>query len=119
MDWCNGRFRRRRRQRRSASWSGNRSPGRPRRRQRKGALRRVREFPLPQVTADGEASGVGQPIPEYDWVLTPSYAGPDRRGQATSFLNRFVLFGRRGRVPSRIARLTPAFVDRLGRLAVL
>lgn len=77
------------------------------------ALQRVREFPIPSLPADDEATGVGQPVLEYDWIVTDTYAGPDRRGQETSFLNRFVFFGRRARVPSRLRQLSYPFVDRL------
>lgn len=77
------------------------------------ALEKVREFPLPAVPFGDEASGVGQPVPEYDWIITDDYAGPDRRKRETTFLNRFVLFGRRRRVGSRIRSVSDVFVDRL------
>ena len=54
------------------------------------AIDELTEFALPQLE---ETSGVGQAIPEYDWILTADYAGVDRRRKPTSFLNRFVLFG--------------------------
>lgn len=76
------------------------------------ALDEVTDFPLPDLGAGEEASGVGQPLLEYDWVATPDYVGPDRRRAPTTFLNRYVLVGRRKRVPSRLRHLTESFADR-------
>ena len=74
------------------------------------ALKEVATFPLPQVPADEEASGFGQVVPEYDWVVTRNYAGRDRRQEPTAFLGRHAFVGQRERVPSRIGG---AFADRL------
>jgi DNA-binding NarL/FixJ family response regulator len=73
------------------------------------AVSELSEFALPRF--DEEASGVGHAIPEYDWIVTPDYVGPDRRTRPTSFFNRFIFLGRRKRVPSRIARATESFTD--------
>ena len=76
------------------------------------ALAEVRDFPLPLLPTDDESSGVGQPVPEYDWIVTDTYVGPDRRHAPTSFFNLYAFRGRRRRVPSRLARTTDAFTDR-------
>ena len=65
------------------------------------AIAALSEFALPAVE---EATGIGAVVPEYDWIVTPDYVGPDRRVTPTSFFNRFIFLGRRKRVPSRIAR---------------
>ena len=72
------------------------------------AVAELAEFAMPALE---EASGVGQAIPEYDWIVTPTYVGPERRRRPTSFLNRFIFMGRRKRVPSRLARATDQFTD--------
>jgi ActR/RegA family two-component response regulator len=72
------------------------------------AVEELSEFALPQME---ESSGVGAAIPEYDWIVTRDYVGPDRRHRPTTFLNRFIFLGRRRRVPSRIARATDAYTD--------
>lgn len=76
------------------------------------AVSTVPELPLPRLPPDEEASGAGQPVLEYDWVVTGDYAGRDRRRRPTSFLNRFVFVGRRSRVPSRLRAVANGFVDR-------
>ena len=73
------------------------------------AVDELSEFALPRLE---ETSGVGQAVPEYDWIVTRDYVGPDRRQRPTSFLNRFIFLGRRKRVPSRLARATESFTDR-------
>jgi DNA-binding NarL/FixJ family response regulator len=77
------------------------------------ALAQVATFPIPQVPADEEASGFGQVVPEYDWVVTRGYAGRDRRQEPTAFLGRHAFLGQRARIPSRIAGRLGAFADRL------
>jgi CheY-like chemotaxis protein len=79
------------------------------------AVEEVAELPLPVLPSQSESTGPGQTVLEYDWVVTDSYIGPDRRDSATSFFNRYVLIGRRRRVSSRLARTTPSFVDRFAR----
>ncbi len=82
------------------------------------AVAEVAEFSMPDPGGHAhgddppEPSGPGLVLPEYDWVATPDYVGPDRRRAPTSFLNRYLLTGRRKRVPARIARLTHSFTDR-------
>ncbi|MGZ6142763.1 MAG: DUF5658 family protein [Myxococcales bacterium] len=71
------------------------------------AIAALSEFELPALD---EATGTGAVVPEYDWIITPDYVGPDRRVAPTGFLNRFVFLGRRRRVPSRIA--SGHFTDR-------
>lgn len=63
------------------------------------AVATLSEFSLPDV----DVTGAGAVVPEYDWIVTPDYVGPDRRTAPTGFWNRFVFLGRRKRVPSRIA----------------
>ena len=72
------------------------------------ALEELAEFALP---VPDEVTGAGHAVPEYDWIVTRDYAGPDRRRRPTSFLNRFIFFGRRRHVPSRIARVSDHFTD--------
>jgi CheY-like chemotaxis protein len=76
-----------------------------------GAISELAEFALPSIE---ETSGVGQAVPEYDWIVTPDYAGPDRRQRPTGLFTRFLFFGRRRRVPSRIARVSGSFSDGAG-----
>jgi CheY-like chemotaxis protein len=77
------------------------------------AVEEVAELHLPVLPPENEATGPGHAVPEYDWVVTRSYVGPDRRSQPTPFWGRFTLVGRRRYVPSRVARTTDTFVDRL------
>ena len=76
------------------------------------AVEEVAELPLPSLPPRAEATGPGQTALEYDWIVTDSYVGPDRRDAPTSLFNRFLLFGRRKRVPGSIAAVSPSFVDR-------
>ncbi len=78
------------------------------------SLEEVKELPLPELPSDDEATGTGQHALEYDWVVTRNYVGPDRRREPTGFLNKFMLVGRRKRVPSSVRSLSDVFVDRLG-----
>ena len=49
--------------------------------------------------------------PDYDWVITKNYVGPDRRRKKTSLLNRYTFFGRRkALMPNEFSTVT-AFVD--------
>ncbi len=91
------------------------------------AVAEVAEFSLPEAGAASatdavEASGAGRILPEYDWVATPDYVGPDRRRAPTRFFSRYLFTGRRKRVPARVAHLTQSFTDRfharVGRLFV-
>jgi hypothetical protein len=78
----------------------------------------VASFPLPTVPRDEEASGIGQLVPEYDWVVTRAYAGKDRRRGETAFLGKHAFVGKRARVPSRIPGRLGVFADRLSPLAL-
>ena len=49
--------------------------------------------------------------PDYDWVITKNYAGPDRRRERTSFLNRYSFRGRRKALIPNEFRSAGAFVD--------
>jgi CheY-like chemotaxis protein len=77
------------------------------------AVEEVAELHLPILPPENEATGPGDSVLEYDWVVTKSYVGPDRRSQPTPFWSRFTLVGRRRYVPSRVARTADTFVDRL------
>jgi hypothetical protein len=77
------------------------------------AVEEVAELHLPILPPENEATGPGHSVLEYDWVVTKSYVGPDRRSQPTPFWGRFTLVGRRQHVPSRVARATDTFVDRI------
>jgi DNA-binding NarL/FixJ family response regulator len=81
------------------------------------SLTSVATFPLPNVPHDEEASGLGQLVPEYDWVVTKAYAGKDRRRGETAFLGKHAFVGKRARVPSRIPGRLGVFADRLSPLA--
>jgi CheY-like chemotaxis protein len=82
------------------------------------SLKSVATFPLPEVPKDEEASGVGQLVPEYDWIVTRAYAGKDRRRGETAFLGKHAFVGKRARVPSRIGGKLGVFSDRLSPLAL-
>jgi hypothetical protein len=77
------------------------------------AVSETAELHLPRLLFGDEATGPGQTVLEYDWVVTDTYAGPDRRRRRTPFLSRYLVRGRRWRVPSRAARTRDAFVDRV------
>jgi CheY-like chemotaxis protein len=82
------------------------------------SIQSVASFPLPTVPRDEEASGIGQLVPEYDWVVTRAYAGKDRRRGETAFLGKHAFVGKRARVPSRIPGRLGVFADRLSPLAL-
>ncbi|OGQ89834.1 MAG: hypothetical protein A2289_16465 [Deltaproteobacteria bacterium RIFOXYA12_FULL_58_15] len=69
------------------------------------------ELPLPELNEGSEGAVISWP--EYDWVVTAHYVGPDRRAEPTTFFNRFVLMGKRRRNASSEAHPLDAFVDRL------
>lgn len=56
------------------------------------AVSHAREFPLP--TPRRHATDVFYD-PDYDWVITQNYVGPDRRRKSTSFISRYTFRGRR------------------------
>lgn len=70
------------------------------------------ELHVPDVAPPSRGAPVVA-VPEYDWVLTRSYAGPDRRERPTTLLNRFALVGRRWYVPPSFRSPAERFVDRL------
>ncbi len=49
--------------------------------------------------------------PDYDWVITKNYVGPDRRRKRTSFLNRYTFRGRRKALIPNEFRSAGTFVD--------
>lgn len=67
------------------------------------AVREVPSFTLPKLEA---REGVRHLL-EYDWVVTKGYAGPDRRKEDTTVLNRYMMVGRR-------RELAPSLRDRVG-----
>ncbi len=56
------------------------------------AVAHARAFPLP--TPHRHSPEVFYD-PDYDWVITKGYVGPDRRRTSTSFINRYTFRGRR------------------------
>ena len=74
------------------------------------AVAEVPSFVLPKLRDKLEDNI--QYTPEYDWVVTEQYVGPDRRERATTFLNRYVLIGNRARILTGMVK-TGEFVDRL------
>jgi CheY-like chemotaxis protein len=78
------------------------------------AVEEVAELPLPVLPAPSGTGAIepGHTVLEYDWVVTESYVGPDRRSGPTSFFNRFVLVGRRRWVAGGVRRTTDPFIDR-------
>ncbi len=76
------------------------------------ALEELSEFAMPDAAPEEDVRAGALAVPEYDWVVTSSYAGPERRRRPTSFLNRFILFGRRVYVPERLTRASDLFADR-------
>ncbi len=51
------------------------------------------EFVVPRL--DGQGLDKARYVPEYDWVVTEQYAGPDRREKPTGFANSFLVVGKR------------------------
>ncbi len=72
------------------------------------------EFPLP---TRHQQSPLLFYDPDYDWVITKNYAGPDRRRERTSFLNRYAFRGRRKALIPNEFRSAGAFVDSAPRWA--
>ena len=76
-----------------------------------------------QQLAVGESSRLGVPavkltpgkavvVPEYDWIATPSYVGPDRRKKPTPMFSRYLFFGRRTVLVEGGVRRPEGFIDR-------
>jgi CheY-like chemotaxis protein len=62
-------------------------------------VRACREFPLPRPPGEPGAAPICWFAREYNWVVTRSYVGPDRRIKPMPFLTRYLLFGRRRSFP--------------------
>ena len=56
------------------------------------AVSHAAEFPMPTPHRHSPEMFYD---PDYDWVITKSYVGPDRRRRSTSFINRYTFRGRR------------------------
>ncbi|MGH1347689.1 MAG: DUF5658 family protein [Nannocystales bacterium] len=78
------------------------------------AVAQAIEFPLP---SRHRKSPLLFYDPDYDWVITKNYAGPDRRRKRTSFLNRYSFRGRRKALIPNEFRSAGAFVDSAPRWA--
>ena len=72
-------------------------------------VREMVEFVVPQT--QGDTLDKARYIPEYDWVVTDHYAGPDRRAKPTGFANSFLVFGKRKILPGGL-EAAGGFVDR-------
>ena len=72
------------------------------------AVREVRQFTLPAL--DDTTNGVRYLL-EYDWVVARTYAGPDRRSQDTSLINRHMFSGRRKTLAKSVDERVGGFVD--------
>lgn len=71
------------------------------------AVREVPSFTLPHHEA---IDGVRHLL-EYDWVVTEKYAGPDRRKEDTTILNRYMMVGRRRALAPNLRARVGGFVD--------
>jgi len=72
------------------------------------AAREVAQFALP--TLDETSRGVHYLL-DYNWVVTKAYAGPDRRKEDTSLVNRYMLVGRRKTLARNVGEKVGGFVD--------
>jgi hypothetical protein len=72
------------------------------------AVAHAHEFPLP--TPQPHAGDIRYD-PDYDWVITRDYVGPDRRRTSTSFLNRYTFRGRRRALMPNEFSTPGTFVD--------
>lgn len=78
----------------------------------------VSRLVVPEAVTD-EKTGEGPAyLPDYDWVIANEYVGPDRRDKPTSFLNQYVMIGKRLKIPQNMLIHTEAFVDRLERWVI-
>ncbi|MCR9159551.1 MAG: DUF5658 family protein [Nannocystaceae bacterium] len=78
------------------------------------AIAQALEFPLP---SRHRKSPLLFYDPDYDWVITKNYVGPDRRRTRTPFLNRYAFRGRRKELIPNEFRTAGAFVDHAPRWA--
>jgi hypothetical protein len=67
------------------------------------------EFAVPRL--DEQTLDKARYVPDYDWVVTAQYAGPDRRAKPTGFANSFLVFGKRKELPGGL-ETGGGFVDR-------
>jgi hypothetical protein len=72
------------------------------------AVSRAREFPLPTRHRHSPELFYD---PDYDWVITKKYVGPDRRRKSTSFVNRYTFRGRRKALMPNEFGTASTFVD--------
>ncbi len=79
------------------------------------ALRSVGEYYLPRLSKTPDAALKVRYTQEYDWVITDAYAGPDRRREPTTFVNRHMFVGQRRDIPENVRELAGGFVDRMPR----
>ncbi len=80
------------------------------------AVAQVAEFVVPSTRgSDHPSAPPAAALLEYNLLVTPTYVGPDRRLEPTTLLNRYVISGRRKRVPSRLAKTVDLFVDRIAK----
>jgi hypothetical protein len=77
------------------------------------AFDEVSQFVVPTRIGDLRELDGPQYISEYDWVMTHSYLGPDRRAEPTPFLNQYAYHGKRKTIPKIIEDGQGAFVDRM------
>lgn len=75
------------------------------------ALRAVGEYYLPRLARAADSLMKVRYTQEYDWVITDGYAGPDRRAEPTTFVNRHVFVGKRKVIPENVRELAGGFVD--------
>ena len=78
------------------------------------AIAQAIEFPLP---TRHQKSPLLFYDPDYDWVITKNYVGPDRRRKRTTFLNRYAFRGRRKELIPNEFRSAGTFVDSAPRWA--
>ena len=78
------------------------------------AVAQAIEFPLPSRHRHSPLLFYD---PDYDWVITRSYVGPDRRRNRTTFLNHYTFRGRRKALIPNEFKSANAFVDAAPRWA--
>ena len=76
---------------------------------RERVVQEMGEFVVPRL--DGQGIDKARYVPEYDWVVTDQYAGPDRRSKPTGFASSFLAFGKRAAGPAGLDE-NGGFVDR-------
>jgi hypothetical protein len=76
---------------------------------RERVVEELGEFAVPML--DSAPAGKARYVPDYDWVVTANYAGPDRRTKPTGFANSFLVFGQRTELAAGLEKVG-GFVDR-------